>query len=44
LAGFIIQRKFYKNLLVPPGGGKSKRKIYDALNFSRNASMDMSKD
>lgn len=44
VTGFAIQRKFYKNLLVPPGGGKSKRKIYDALNFSQGQSMDLSKD
>lgn len=42
--GFIMQRKSYPNLLMPPGGGKSKRKAYDALTFSNNQSLDMSKD
>lgn len=32
---FLIQRKYYPNLLVPPGGAKSKRKVYDALAFRR---------
>jgi len=41
---FLIQRKYYPNLLVPPGGAKSKRKVYDALAFRRvkaAPSMDM---
>ena len=33
---FLIQRKFMPNMLVPPGGVKNKRKVYDALAIGRH--------
>ena len=33
---FLIQRKFMLNMLVPPGGIKNKRKVYDALAIGRH--------
>lgn len=33
---FLIQRKFMPNMLVPPGGIKNKRKVYDALAIGRH--------
>lgn len=41
---FLFQKKFLPNLLVPPGGAKSKRKVYDALSLRRgneSASVDL---
>ncbi|OMJ78302.1 hypothetical protein SteCoe_21897 [Stentor coeruleus] len=38
----FIQRKYMPNLLIPPGGSRSKKKIYDIISIKENKDLDES--
>jgi len=36
VSAFIVQKKYMQNLLLPPGGGRNQRKVYDALSLRKS--------